>query len=643
MKHAIKPHKAKIVALAYSPEAKVLATGAEDGTVFFINAKEDYVPIGFVPGPSAVTAICWVDIDAAEPKLMVGYEDGTLREVTCPSDANSEETFELEVDEREFDTEPLQIAKRDAIKKERDAAKPKVEAPVKTEEGEAAEEEAQQEEEEEEEIEVEPLGAVLALFCRKDAKTGEPSFLVTFAGEPGTVWACDWSDAPPVASGARHSAPVCVLGTSRSGGYFLSCAQDGSVCCSEMESERYWKGCAHSAAQRMNARLSFDDSFLISAGSDENMFVHRVEAVNMREGMLGEATLPGMEDEGPAPEDITDPNTYSIEEAKQKQESDLRELAANEKKKGVRSLVEELREEFTSLLKENEAFPFSERLPRDAFYIDPGLKQNTDDETEERLALAREELAWEVERVQLSRAKLEGRFLKDSAVEAIELVAFSTPLTVKSFRTVELADWQRDAMDQVHTLIQSEQAAKQRQRATLQGDSMVGREDGEEEEVSKVDGLDKGKAEKLNKAQERLLKRQARAKEWFEFNAQKPDDKYEDPKDVEAIAWAETNMGDFSLKTDDDYVVPESQRVNAQKKKRQVVLLDESIHAIKMGFNERFLALRDLKKRMLMSMAADDARLAEIAVELEAVNSIAAHAQPTAGCDRAAEGRGTRA
>ena len=71
-------------------------------------------------------------------------------------------------------------------------------------------------------------------------------------------------------------------------------------------------------------------------------------------------------------------------------------------------------------------------------------------------------------------------------------------------------------------------------------------------------------------------------------------------------------MGDFSLKTDADYVVPEAQRVNAQKKRRQIVLLDESIHAIQMGFNERFLALRDLKRRLIGSMAEEDARLGEI-------------------------------
>jgi len=34
-------------------------------------------------------------------------------------------------------------------------------------------------------------------------------------------------------------------------------------------------------------------------------------------------------------------------------------------------------------------------------------------------------------------------------------------------------------------------------------------------------------------------------------------------------------MGHFVLKTGEDYVVPEALRVNAQKKRRQLVLLDE--------------------------------------------------------------------
>ena len=107
------------------------------------------------------------------------------------------------------------------------------------------------------------------------------------------------------------------------------------------------------------------------------------------------------------------------------------------------------------------------------------------------------------------------------------------------------------------------------------------------------------------RAEAKAAARAARAKEWAAFEARRPDDKYEAPEDVAAIEDAETRMGNFALKTEDDYVVPEAQRVNAQKKRRQLVLLDESIHAIKLGFNERVLALRDLKKRMLAHMAEE--------------------------------------
>jgi len=51
---------------------------------------------------------------------------------------------------------------------------------------------------------------------------------------------------------------------------------------------------------------------------------------------------------------------------------------------------------------------------------------------------------------------------------------------------------------------------------------------------------------------------------------------------VHAISWAEKNMGDYKLKSDDKYVVPEHQRINAEKKRRELVLLEESVFAIKM-------------------------------------------------------------
>jgi len=82
-----------------------------------------------------------------------------------------------------------------------------------------------------------------------------------------------------------------------------------------------------------------------------------------------------------------------------------------------------LRKEFEAILKENEAMPEKERLPRDAFHIDPGLKESIEAETEARLEETKAELAWASEKAALGLQKMEETFLTSSAVEAMELKA----------------------------------------------------------------------------------------------------------------------------------------------------------------------------------------------------------------------------
>lgn len=382
LKHALKPHRVRINTLLYSPDARVLATGAEDGSIFFISVAKGYAPIGFVTGGSAVVAMCWAEQSAhiTEPLLMVGYRDGRIREITCPLDADVEDTYELQVSSRDFDLTPLlelkKAIKKEMLAEEERAARADAPAPAEEEEGGEGEEAAHVEVEVE--VEVEPFGAPLAILCRK--KPGDKrgsSFLLSFDSEEGTVWSCEWSTTTPPSISQRHDAPVCLLQPSKSSNYHLSTAQDGSVCVLEREAESFWMGHAHGACSWLGAHLSFDDAFLLSAGTDENFFVHRVPKNNVRDGMLRDITLPSLGEEMGSCVDITDPNTYSIEEAKQKQESDLREAAAEEKKMGVRGKVDKLRSEFAELLRQNEQLPPSERLPRDEFHIDPGLREAT--------------------------------------------------------------------------------------------------------------------------------------------------------------------------------------------------------------------------------------------------------------------------
>ena len=47
------------------------------------------------------------------------------------------------------------------------------------------------------------------------------------------------------------------------------------------------------------------------------------------------------------------------------------------------------------------------------------------------------------------------------------------------------------------------------------------------------------------------------------------------------MQWAERHMGDYKLKSDPRYVVPEHQRVNGDRKRTQMVLLAESAHFLR--------------------------------------------------------------
>lgn len=58
----------------------------------------------------------------------------------------------------------------------------------------------------------------------------------------------------------------------------------------------------------------------------------------------------------------------------------------------------------------------------------------------------------------------------------------------------------------------------------------------------------------------------------------------EDKKDIEL---ALATFGDYKLKTANDYEVPENARVNYQKKRQQMVLLEGSIHKLKVDFNQK--------------------------------------------------------
>ncbi len=57
----------------------------------------------------------------------------------------------------------------------------------------------------------------------------------------------------------------------------------------------------------------------------------------------------------------------------------------------------------------------------------------------------------------------------------------------------------------------------------------------------------------------------------------KPDSKFDDPEEANALKVAQSNVGDYKLKTSSDYVVPEHQRVTTESKRKQLLLLRQQV------------------------------------------------------------------
>ena len=120
----------------------------------------------------------------------------------------------------------------------------------------------------------------------------------------------------------------------------------------------------------------------------------------------------------------------------------------------------------------------------------------------------------------------------------------------------------------------------------------------------------------LEKAEERKRQRMERKALHDELLSKRPSADQEDPRDLAAIQRAERGMGDKKLKTDPNYIVKETERVTAERKERQLILLEESITTLRLDFNERFLAMRDLKERLVGTLNRDLAKIDEINTQL---------------------------
>jgi hypothetical protein len=67
-------------------------------------------------------------------------------------------------------------------------------------------------------------------------------------------------------------------------------------------------------------------------------------------------------------------------------------------------------------------------------------------------------------------------------------------------------------------------------------------------------------------------------------------------------------MGDYKLKSAQDYVVPAHKLENVEHKRRQMALIEQAINQVKMSYNSRYLELRDEQLSIVDDMSMHNAR-----------------------------------
>ncbi|CDQ70160.1 unnamed protein product [Oncorhynchus mykiss] len=636
LKQAFKPHNAAVTAIAYERNGEILATGSMDCTVFFFTVGDRYDPIGFVTVPGPVQGLEWSPQSHGKNTLLVLCRSGHVVEVQSPDPEaqNHGTTYHISgLPTRNFTFSSIkshikreeEIARRQALKekkqKEREAQLKK----AKEEGLEPTEEELQEVEEEEELPPLYTPDPPSPLCCGFYSLPG--AFWLSMGGyDSGFLYHCKFSeqqgedllqrrDEPftflPVQN--TDEDPICTITFSSSRQLLLCGMQSGSVRAYPLQPpdfhltsmQAFWALSVHDNqyGQLRQLRCSFDDQFVLTTGEDGNIFSFSLlpQEDLLKALQCSKAKVPsprvGVEMEGVA-QDIEDPSAYSIETAKQKLEMDRMRREAEMRKVERRKMLAELQNQFKQLLEKNQGLPEHVRLHRTELELDWRFREETERMTAQRVREARKELAWEEERHRIGLQKLQERFWDSLESDTVTVVAFQSDHRISTYRLLALSQRfhelkQRGRVGGPGTVGQE----RWRNKAEAGKDSSnitADQEDLGEEAVmaphvvrpggSKLAGR---QAEKLRKATEKAerarVKIEKRRKEWAELYATKPNENCEDPEDVRAIRLATENMGDFKLKTAKDFTVPEHLRMNAEKKRAQLVHLEEKVLGGKEG------------------------------------------------------------
>lgn len=369
---------------------------------------------------------------------------------------------------------------------------------------------------------------------------------------------------------------------------------------------------------------SNDGSWLLTASENGEIFLFQqqqvksrdIKAVEFKEVDVGEVADIKIGD-------------YSIEEEKQKSELDRRIKAADEKKELVKQKIDNMRQKYLALVQQNAKAPAYMRLDAEAFKIDPFLYDIMQEKSDKLVKDASYGTMWAAEKSRVGLRKVKNRLVRNMTRESFTVRGIRSDVSVVSFRLTELdPEVANFIAESTTTVTESEERDQLPEDSTTHGTESVAGTDAETgASVQSQHSQPKrrrfgrfGQKAPMKKIvhtpDEHTQMRRKRDEKKKAIMDLKPPSNYSDPADLEAIEIAKKTIGDYKLKDDPTYIAPEEERMNATKKRRQLMLLQNAINEMKIGFNTKLDELAHLKEELIQSIQATNRELEEISLTI---------------------------
>lgn len=669
--NAWRPHSASLISFALDKAAKQLYTVAKDGTAFYFTVDGGNLkPIGYcrLPGSAHRPPQC-LEWDGAGTGCFFGYVNGNILHVKPPV----VDSIDHEIG-YEFEAVFSGVGYR---QKQKPPEKSKKVLPN----GEIEESSSDDEDLDEVDngpwavqcirrlpddtflvaLKKEELAYQYHLTTQYDGQEGPPPIPATGIDPPGRV------EEPIQNLCFRDTVPLeCQVSYS---GENISIICENSVVLT-----RPWKGIANvmHAAQIHDgidglvtaASFTFDDRALITSGLDGLLVSQTIGSVAAAELVKANiTTYPEFADERHI---AAEPIVNSIQKQKEEDDRHRAEEAALGKKQQLLRKIHLIHKEYLAILDKNANAVGGMRLTDEEIQLDPQLLEDLSSEKVQRVETARLDYTWTSAKKETLLKKLRAAYVDNLVFDRFLVRAFESSTAVSSFRTPHFTEGQQEGMKLLNAQLALAEDRSDN-GSPLGGDNPIGGgrsgspttgADGSstgspnrngsfrgspgggsrvhspataghgqdfEGTLAKTNAsqqhnqtLNKSAAKsQLEKAEERKLERSVRKQGYDELHSRKPRGTDDDARSATEVGQLEAHMGDYVLKTSPKYIIPNRDRPTAERKSRQLLLLEHSINRLRTEFNFRLIGLRDLKRRLCDDINADRARVREIAARLK--------------------------